>query len=119
MSPMKKKEFIIMDKDTGHVIHEGTDRRTPLSEIWNWMGLTIPDFLKMFFYCSIAIYFGTRFYIDGENTKIFISTQTEINKKIFDCMFSADKWQSAANGHEFQCGSPIDGWVPNRGSITK
>lgn len=114
MTPIKKKEVLIMDKDDGSFVRQGQPRHSDLTSVWNWLGLTLPDFLKMFFYCSIAVYFGTRFYLD---TKVFISEQTEINKKISDCMLTSDKWQSAANGHEFQCGTPIDGWVPNRGNI--
>lgn len=117
MPSKKQREYIIMDKENGHVLHDGPDRRLTISNVWNFLGLTLPDFIKMFFYCGVVIYFGTRFYLDSENMKLFIAEQTTINQHLTLCSDNRDKWATEKYGHTFTCGKPDDGWVPNFGNM--
>lgn len=66
MTPMRKKEYIIMDKSTGHVIHEGSDRRSILPNqgdlrnqiILVVLGVVLTGFISAIGYCGDLAYKG-------------------------------------------------------------
>lgn len=113
----KPKEYIMMDKETGQVVHEGTDRRLTASKVMSFLGFTPQDAVKMLFYFSVAIVFGTKFWMQSEDMKTFIGTQTAINAHLALCNDNRDKWATAQYGHSFTCGKPDDGWAPNMGNL--
>lgn len=119
MTPPKKKEFIIMEKDTGHIIREGDGRHSDITSIWNFMGFTAPDIFKIFLQFGAAVVFMTCWYNDDKTFKDFMADQGILNKHLLECNDNRDKWASLKNGHIFECGKPIDGWTPNRGNLNE
>lgn len=118
-SNQKKEEFIVMSKSTGRVVREGTARIGDINSPWHWMGITAPDIIKTIFYGCIAVVFCTKFWMENESMKTFISEQTAINTHLELCNDNRDKWSSLKNGHLFSCGMPTDGWVPTVNNFSK
>lgn len=117
MNLKKEEEYILMNKKTGRVILDGNDRRIKENQPWSLLGFEAKDLLKMTVYLCVAVYYGTRFYIETDNMKDFIATQTAINAHFTLCNDNRDKWATLKNGHIFECGAPKDGWTPNMGKI--
>lgn len=117
--PEEKKQYVVVEKDTGKFVRDGHGRGSDFSDMWNWMGITAPDIFKGIIQFTAAVVFVTIWYIDDMKFKDFIATQTIINTHTAECSDNRDKWASLKNGHIFECGKPIDGWTPNRGNVNE
>lgn len=113
----KKQKLLIMDEDTGRMIHSGEDRRSPLLKLWTFMGFDGKDIVKGIFYFTIGVSIVTQFYLETESMKKFIADQSVINAHLTLCNDNRDKWASAKYGHMFECGRPNDGWTPTFGNL--
>lgn len=110
MTPIKKKKYIIMDADTGHVIHEGADRRSILPNEADFRNqlvvgactLLITSLLGIIGYCGDTAYKGVVASISDlkdSNEKSFqqIYTRMSISKANRDNQFNWVSQQCCQN----------------------
>lgn len=55
MTPLKKKKYLIMDADTGHVVHEGADRRSILPNEADFRNQIIIGSCTLLLTCLIGV----------------------------------------------------------------
>lgn len=107
----KIKNVVIIDKETGTIIREGSARGTEPEPMANFLGFTLQDGIKFIFYGGLVLVAVVKWDLRLKIVEEAMADQRVVNTKISDYMETSDAWHSTSTRHRFKGGAPVDGFV--------